>query len=39
VAQCKERAIYIEDNVAQLSTMALSDDELLLMSRCKIFAA
>jgi hypothetical protein len=35
----KSARIYIEDGVAQLSAIALSDDQLMLVSRCKKFAA
>jgi hypothetical protein len=35
----KSARIYIEDDFAQLSAIALSDDQLLLVSRCKKLAA
>jgi hypothetical protein len=35
----KSARIYIEDGVAQLSAIALSDEQFLLVSRCKKFSA
>ena len=35
----KSARIYIEDGVAQLSAIALSDEQFMLVSRCKKFSA